>query len=120
MIEEEERACDYFNELKLTLQMFCLFPWTDLFQMHAEDFIQEKLSEAASIMATPGIEEDPIHLHGLRRLVASAIQEVELVQQPGYAATCAKEDGAIVWDGRGYAIKNSSATSLLNTCSELI
>ncbi|KAH9020122.1 hypothetical protein EDB85DRAFT_1896310 [Lactarius pseudohatsudake] len=116
MIEEEERAGDYFNELKLTLQMFCLFPWIDLFQMHAEDFIQERLSEAASIIAAPGIEEeDSLRLHGLRRLVAGAIQEVELIQQPGYAATCAMEDGAIVWHGRGYVIKNFSAVSLPHT-----
>ncbi|KAH9172100.1 hypothetical protein EDB89DRAFT_1906383 [Lactarius sanguifluus] len=101
MIEEEERAGNYFNELKLTLQMFCLFPWIDLFQKHAKDFIQEQLSEVASIIAAPGIEEDSIHLHKLQRLVASAIQEVELIQQPGYAATCAMEDGTIVWHGQG-------------------
>ncbi|KAH9167426.1 hypothetical protein EDB89DRAFT_1910025 [Lactarius sanguifluus] len=64
MIEEEERAGDYFNELKLMLQMFCLFPWIDLFQKHAKDFIQERLSEVASIIAAPGIEEeDSIRLH---------------------------------------------------------
>ncbi|KAI9431400.1 hypothetical protein H4582DRAFT_2082573 [Lactarius indigo] len=102
MIEEEERARNCFDELKFILQTFCLFPWIEPFQKHVEDFIQERLSEAASIIAVPGIEEeDSIRLHGLRRLVAGAIQEVELVQQPGYAATCAREDGAIIWDGRG-------------------
>ncbi|KAI9431068.1 hypothetical protein H4582DRAFT_2062401 [Lactarius indigo] len=102
MIEEEERARNCFDELKFILQTFCLFPWIEPFQKHVEDFIQERLSEAASIIAVPGIEEeDSIRLHGLRRLVAGAIQEVELVQQPWYAATCAREDGAIIWDGRG-------------------
>ncbi|KAI9440946.1 hypothetical protein H4582DRAFT_2056197 [Lactarius indigo] len=102
MIEEEERARNCFDELKFILQTFCLFPWIEPFQKHVEDFIQERLSEAASIIAVPGIEEeDSIRLHGLRRLVAGAIQEVELVQQPGYATTCARENGAIIWDGQG-------------------
>ncbi|KAH9012162.1 hypothetical protein EDB85DRAFT_2159236 [Lactarius pseudohatsudake] len=106
MIEEEERARNYFNESKIILQTFCLFPWIELFQKHVEDFIQERLTEAASIIALPGIkEEDTIRLHGLRRLVAGAIQEVELAQQPGYAATFAEEDGAILWDGRGVNLR---------------
>jgi hypothetical protein len=116
MIEKEERARNYFNESKIILQTFCLLPWVELFQKHVEDFIQERLTEAASIIALPGIkEEDTIRLHGLRRLVAGAIQEVELAQQPGYAATFAEEDGAILWDGRGCVIKNLSAASLPHT-----
>ena len=46
-------------------------------------------------------EEDTVHLHHLRRLVAGAFQEEELVQQPDHAFTYAKLDGAIVWDGQG-------------------
>ena len=37
--------------------------------------------------------------------MAGAVQEGELVRQPKYAATCAKLDKAIVWDGRGYVIQ---------------
>ncbi|KAH9168199.1 hypothetical protein EDB89DRAFT_2074136 [Lactarius sanguifluus] len=106
MVEEEERAHNYFNESKIILQTFCFFPWIELFQKHAEDFIQEWLTEAASIIALLGIEEeDTIRLHGLRHLVAGAIQEVELVQQPGYAATFAEEDSVILWDGRGVNLR---------------
>jgi hypothetical protein len=106
MIEEEEKAREYFEETKFTSQLFCLCGWMDQFQKHVEDFIQERLSEAASIMALPDTEEeDSIRLHGVRRLIAGAIQEGELAWQPNYASTCAKVDGAIIWDGRGYVIK---------------
>lgn len=106
MIEEEEKAREYFEETKDILQIFCLCGWIDQFQKHVEDFIQEQLSEAASIMAVTGTEEeDSIRLHGVRRLVAGAVQEGELVRQPAYASACAKLDRAIVWDGRRYAIK---------------
>ncbi|KAI9449767.1 hypothetical protein BJY52DRAFT_1227579 [Lactarius psammicola] len=102
MIEEEEKARDYFEELKDTLQLFCLCGWIDQFQKHVEDFIEEQLAKAASITAVPGTDdEDSTRLHGLRRLVAGAVQEGELIRQPAYAATCAKLDGAIVWHGRG-------------------
>ena len=100
MIEEEAKAQNYFEELKDTLQLFCLCRWIDQFQKHIEDFIQEQLAKAASIMAVPGIEEeDSTHLYGLQCLVAGTIQEGELVRQPEYAATCTKLDGAIVWHG---------------------
>jgi hypothetical protein len=105
MIEEEEKARDYFEETKDTLQLFCLFGWMDQFQKHIEDFIQERLLEAASITALHTEEEDSVPLHGLRCLVAGAVQEGELMQQPEYAATTAKLDGAIVWYGRGYVIQ---------------
>lgn len=105
MIEEEEKARDYFEEVKDTLQMFCPSGWMDQFHKHIEAFIQEWLTEAASIIKVPGSdEEDSIRLHGLRRLVAGAVQEGELVRQPEYAVACAKLDGAIVWHGRGYVI----------------
>jgi hypothetical protein len=107
MKQEEERAQEYFEETKDILQLFCLCGWKDQFQKHTEDFIQERLAEAANIMAVPGKEEeDSVRIHGLRHLVAGAVQEEELVQQPDYAANCAKLDRAIVWDGRGYVIKN--------------
>jgi len=107
MIEEEEKARDYFEEVKDTFQLFCLCGWMDQFQKHVEAFIQDRLAEAASIIKVPGAEEeDSIRLHGLRRLVAGAVQEGELVRQPEYAVTCAKLDGAIVWHGRGYVIQS--------------
>jgi hypothetical protein len=113
MIEKEEKARVFFEETKDILQLFCLCGWIDLFQKHVEDFIQERLSEAESIMAVPDTEEeDSIRLHGVRRLVAGAIQEGELVRQPMYAYTGAKLDKAIIWDGRGYVIK----THLLFPC----
>jgi hypothetical protein len=106
MKQEEDRAREYFEETKNILRLFCLYGWIDQFQKHVEDFIQERLAEAANIMAVPGKEEeDSVRIHGLRRLVAGAIQEEELVQQPDYAATCAKLDRAIIWDGRGYVIE---------------
>ena len=109
MIKEEEAAREYFEETKGTLQLFCPCGWMDHFQKHVEDFIQVRLLEATSIMAMPGAEEkDSIRLHGLRRLIAGAVQEGELVRQPEYAATCAMLDGAIVWGGRGYVIKTHS------------
>ena len=106
MIKEEEQAREYFKETKDILQLFCLCGWKDHFQKCVQDFIQERLAEATNIMAAPeNDDEDRVCLHGLRRLVAGAVQEEELVQQPDYAAACAKLDGAIVWDGRGYVLK---------------
>ena len=66
MIEEEEKAREYFEETKDILQLFCLCGWIDQFWKHVEDFIQERLSAAAGIMAASGTEEeDSIRLHGL-------------------------------------------------------
>ena len=47
-------------------------------------------------------EDAHVCLHRLRRLVAGAVQEWELVQQPNHAFICAKVDGALVWQDRGY------------------
>ena len=106
MIQAEEQAREYFKETKDILQLFCLCGWIDHFQKCVQDFIQERLAEAANIMAAPGNEEeDCVRLHSLRRLVAGAVQEEELVRQPDHAAACAKLDRAIVWDGRRYVIK---------------
>jgi hypothetical protein len=104
MIEEEEKAREYFEETKDILQLFCPCGWIEQFQKHVEDFIQEQLSEAADLMAGSITDEEDTRLHGLRRLVAGAVQEGELVRQPDYAATCAKFDRAIVWEGRGYVL----------------
>ena len=102
MIQEEEQAREYFEETRETLQLFCLSGWIEQFQQHVGNFIQARLAEAAKIIEKPEKqEEDMVHLHRLRRLVAGAFQEEELVQQPDRAFTCAKLDGAIIWDGRG-------------------
>ena len=58
-------------------------------------------------------EEERKSLHGLRRLVAGAIQEWKLVQQPDHAALCAKLDGVLVWQGKGYVSSIAHAISLL-------
>jgi hypothetical protein len=121
MIEEEEKAREYFEEAKGTLQLFCPSGWIDHFQKHVDDFIQVRLGEATNTMAVPGTEEaDSTRLHGLRRLVAGAVQEGELVRQPEYAATCAKLDKAIVWDGRGYVIEFIRYIIASHICLELI
>jgi predicted phage-related endonuclease len=106
MTQKEEQAREYFDETRDILQLFCLSGWIAEFQKRVQDFITERLDEAANIIAEPGSEmEDIIRLHGLRRLVAGAVQEEELVRQPDYAFACAKLDRAIIWDGRGYVIK---------------
>ncbi|KAF8266102.1 hypothetical protein EI94DRAFT_1701987 [Lactarius quietus] len=101
MIKEENEAQEYFEETKDILQLFCLSGWIDQFQNHVKTFIQECLSEAAAIMTLPGkAEENIVCLHGLQCLVASAIQEEELVQQHEYASACTKLDQANIWDGQ--------------------
>ena len=83
MIQEEEQAQEYFEETRDILQLFCLSGWIEQFQRLVEDFIQERLAEAAKIMevpAVPGREgEEIICLHRLRCLVAGTIQEEELI-----------------------------------------
>jgi hypothetical protein len=112
MMQEEEQAREYFEEMKDILWLFCLSGWMDQFQKHTQDFIQEQLGKAANIMAASGKDdEDIVRLHGLRRLVAGAVQEEELLRQPDYAYTYATLDRAIIWDGRGYVI-----THLLISC----
>jgi hypothetical protein len=107
MKREEEHAQEFFEEAKDMLELFCLGVWVDDFQRQVDDFIQERLTEAENIVAALG-EEDSDRLHGLRRLVAGAVQEGELVRQPDYATACAKIDRALVWDGRGYVIQTQS------------
>lgn len=107
-MEKEEEARQHFEGLKDTLQKFSLFPrwWKKDFKYYVDKFIGERLMEKELVVAVPcedeeEEEQDRIYLHGLRRLVAGAVQEWELVQQPRHAATCAKLDGALVWQGRG-------------------
>ena len=57
-------------------------------------------------------KEEHKSLHGLQRLVAGAIQEWELVQQPDHAALCTKLNGVLVWQGRGYVSPIACAISL--------
>jgi hypothetical protein len=100
MMAEEEKAMEYFEERKDILQLFSPRVWMDEFQKCVEEFIQRHLLAAKIITATSVTAEDYAQLHGLRRLIAGAIQEAELVRQPAYAETCAKLDKALVWDGR--------------------
>ena len=104
MVAEEEGAREYFEERKDILQLFCPCVWMDEFQKCVEEFIQQHLLAASILTVASVTAEDQVHLHGLRRLIAGAIQEGELVRQPTYAETCAKLEKALVWDGRGYVI----------------
>ena len=95
----------YFKELKYTLQKISPHWWKRDFKSHVDKFIAERLLEKDTITAIPCENEeeemDLIFLHGVRRLVAGAVQELELVQQPVCAAACAELDSALVWQGRG-------------------
>jgi hypothetical protein len=116
MAEEEEKAKEYFEETRDMLQLFYPCGWMDEFHRRVADFIQERISEAKNIMAIPFKgEEDYACLHGLRRLVAGAYQEGELVRQPNYACTWAKLGKEIVWDGRGYVFDAYSINFLAHS-----
>jgi len=106
MTDMEERAREHFEELKCALPELSPRLWKRDFKSYVDKFIAERLGEKDIVTAIPGEDEegeelDRIHLHGIRRLVAGAVQEWELVQQPKHAATCAELDGALVWQGRG-------------------
>jgi hypothetical protein len=107
IIEKEEEARQHFEELKDILPQLSPRWWKKHFKHYIDKFIGECLVEKEFVTAVPCEDEDEeeqdrIDLHGLRRLVAGAAQEWELVQQPKHAAMCAKLDGALVWQGRGY------------------
>ena len=107
MIEKEEKAQQHFEELKDILLMFSPSWWEKGFKSHINEFIGEHLIEKELITAIlckdkEEEENDHIHLHGLQCLVAGAVQEWELTQQPEHAAACAKLDRALIWQGRGY------------------
>ena len=70
-------------------------------QVYVNRFIEEHLNIKDLIAEIPGEDEedkdlDCIYIHGLWCLVAGAFQELELVQQPKYAAMCAKLDSMLV------------------------
>ena len=100
IIEEEKNAQQYFQELKDLLRSASPRWWRKEFEFYVNRFINEKLREEEIASEEP--EMDHVYLYGLWRLLAGAFQELELAQQPDHAATCAKIDGALVWQGRGY------------------
>ena len=109
MMEKEESARQHFEELKGSLPKTALYPrwWKQEFKYYVDKFTGECLNEKQIVDATPAKdeeeeEEDRIYLHGLQHLVAGAVQEWELVQQPKHAAMCARLDGALIWQGKGY------------------
>lgn len=119
MIDGEKKAWQYFEELKLTLPTLSPRWWKRDFKSYVDKFIGECLDKKSIISAIPGEGEDEeeldrVHLHAIKRLVAGAVQEWELVQQPKYASACAKIDGALVWQGRRYVNPTMHATSCLN------
>ena len=124
MKEEEEKVQKYFQELKDDLYFQELeddlpsspYGWEIRFKMAVDEFIKLRLTEATRIigMLLEDKDEERIRLHMIRRLVAGADQEWELAQQPEYAAECAKIDGALVWQGRGFVFLTFSLFSHLN------
>ncbi len=119
MVEKEENARQHFEELKGILPEVFPHSWKRRFKHNVDKFIGECLDEVITILPLLGEEgeeqeeEDCICLHGLRRLVAGAVQEWELAQQPEHSATFAKHEGALVWQGRGYVIPIPHAISSL-------
>ena len=117
MVKEEEWAWQHFKELKNILSTLSPHRGRKDFKCYMDKFINEHLYKKEFIVLMPCVskvdeEEEHKSLHGLWRLVAGAIQEWELVQQPNYAALCAKLDGALVWQGRGYVSPIAHAISL--------
>jgi hypothetical protein len=109
MIDEEEKAQEYFQAVKYHFQMFLPHGWKNELKSRVDSFIGRHLRGARRLMELPCVDESEeeerrIFLHQIRRLVAGAVQEWELAQQPEYATECAKIDGALVWSGRGYVI----------------
>ena len=106
MAEREEDARQHFEELKDILSRLSPHSWKKDFKLHIDKFIADRLNERDVVIAIPGVNEeeelDRIVLYGLRHLVAGAIQEWELAQQPKHVASCAKLEGTLVWHGRGY------------------
>ena len=118
MVEREEKARQHFEELKGILLELCLRCWKQEFKSYVDQFIAERLDEKDIVTVIPCEDEeeeelDRMYLHGLRRLVAGAVQEWELVQQPKHAAMCAELDSALVWQGRGYVSSILHGISLL-------
>jgi len=111
MVEKEENARRDFEELKFVLPEISPHLWKEEFKIYVDKFIKERLYEKEYITMTPWLNEQEreqglTNVHELRRLVAGAVQEWELVQQSEHAATCATLDRALVWQGRGYVSPN--------------
>jgi len=84
MTEREERAQQHFKELKDTLLELSPHWWKREFKSYVDKFIVECLNKKDIITAIPGEDKeeeelDHAHLHGIRHLVAGAVQEWELV-----------------------------------------
>jgi hypothetical protein len=106
MVREEERAFRSFLLLKAELQSSSPHGWKPEFMSFIDKFIDKKIEEAKALISPPHgneqqREEKYMRLHSIRRVVAGAFQEWELVQQPECASRYAELDGALVWDGRG-------------------
>jgi len=119
MAEKEEKARQHFEELKCALPELSLCWWKKNFKSYVDKFIEECLYKKEFITVVPCKDKDEeeldcVYLHGLWHLVAGAIQEWELVQQPKPAATCVELDGALVWQGRGYVRPILYAVSFLH------
>ena len=117
MVKEEEWAWQHFEKLKNILSTLSPHQWRKDFKCYIDKFINEHLCKKEFIILMPCVskvdeEEECKFLHGLWRLVAGAIQEWKLVQQPDHAALCAKLDGVLVWQGRGYVSPIAHAISL--------
>lgn len=109
MVQDEKKAQEYFQDMKDYFPFSFLHGWKEQFKIGVDKFIEERLVDARDLMAKAcenegQVEEYRTCLHKIRRLVAGAIQEWELVEQAGIATTCAELDDAIVWNGRGYVI----------------
>jgi hypothetical protein len=108
MADKEEKAWQSFKEMKSIFQEASPRWWKKDFKSYVDKFIAEQIEWKEVLTVIPcrdeeeGEERERICLHGLRCLVAGAIQEWELVQQPEHAAACTELDGALVWQGRGY------------------
>ena len=92
MIETEETLQQRFEKLRLrrTLSAQPTYCWKEDFKDYVNKIIKQCLVEKESITSTPYIDtkdEKDAHvcLHRLQCLVAGAIQEWELVQQPDHA-----------------------------------
>jgi hypothetical protein len=117
MAAEEEDVQKYFAETKDELMSSFPRSWKDKFKTCVDKYIKQRLEEARCPpeLAPKDKEEECIRLHAIRRLVAGAFQEWELVQQHECARTCAWIDDALVWQGRGYVIPISFCHSLILT-----
>jgi hypothetical protein len=117
MIDGEEKARRHFEKLKcVLLKLFS--HWEREFKHYIDEFIEDCLTEKLFLII-PEDNEGHEHvrncLYELRCLVAGALQEWKLMQQPKHAAACGKIDEALVWRDRGYVSPILCAISLLRS-----